>query len=140
MQTAKNPEYWGTSDCKNCGTAFQYRYSQKNGIYCSNQCQGEHVVKKRAKKGTDYRSRGLRKLVLRIHGLKCSACDWDFKAHHLEIHHKDGDNTNNELENLEPLCLLCHADTDTYGSLNISDEGRERLKTSTGGDVRKKNQ
>ena len=33
----------------------------------------------------------------------------------LQLHHKDGDNTNNELDNLTYLCPNCHATTDTYG-------------------------
>jgi hypothetical protein len=32
----------------------------------------------------------------------------------LEIHHKDGDRTNNSLHNIELLCPNCHALTDNY--------------------------
>lgn len=37
----------------------------------------------------------------------------------LEIHHKDGDNTNHEIENLIYLCPNCHALTDSYRGRNI---------------------
>jgi hypothetical protein len=32
----------------------------------------------------------------------------------LELHHKDGDRTNNILSNIELLCPNCHALTDNY--------------------------
>ena len=34
----------------------------------------------------------------------------------LELHHIDGDNTNNEFNNLLILCPNCHAQTDNYCS------------------------
>lgn len=37
----------------------------------------------------------------------------------LEIHHKDGDNTNNLISNLCYLCPNCHALTDNYRGKNI---------------------
>ena len=36
----------------------------------------------------------------------------------LELHHKDGDPFNNELDNLSILCPNCHAFTDNYRSKN----------------------
>ena len=49
---------------------------------------------------------------------KCQKCGcngkWQDGQISLEIHHKDGDNTNNTLENLEYLCPNCHALTDSY--------------------------
>ena len=44
---------------------------------------------------------------------KCSKCgqnpEWMGKRLPLEHHHKDGDHTNNSIENLEILCPNCHA-------------------------------
>jgi len=37
--------------------------------------------------------------------LQCALCDKEGK---LDIHHKDGDRTNNPLENLQYLCRKCH--------------------------------
>lgn len=48
---------------------------------------------------------------------KCECCGlstWLGKEIPLELHHKDGDNQNNELENLELLCPNCHSLTDNY--------------------------
>ena len=46
----------------------------------------------------------LRKKVLEKYGYRCAKCGYGF----LEIHHIDGDHTNNSLNNLIPLCKLCH--------------------------------
>ncbi len=37
--------------------------------------------------------------------LECERCDW---VGYCDLHHKDGDHSNNELENLEFLCPNCH--------------------------------
>ena len=42
----------------------------------------------------------------------------------LEIHHKDGDRTNNSLENLQLLCPNCHSYTPTFAK-----SGDKRHKT-----------
>ena len=52
----------------------------------------------------------------------CSECGCDGKLRGkiltLQLHHKDGDRTNNELNNLTYLCPNCHAITDSYGGKN----------------------
>lgn len=53
---------------------------------------------------------------------KCSNCGitkWNGKDAPLELDHRDGDNTNNLLENLRLLCCNCHAQTDNYKGKNI---------------------
>lgn len=45
---------------------------------------------------------------------KCKLDRWNGEMIPLEVHHKDGDRTNNELSNLELLCCNCHAQTDFY--------------------------
>lgn len=37
----------------------------------------------------------------------------------MEVHHKDGDHLNNQLENLELLCPNCHALTENWRGRNI---------------------
>lgn len=52
---------------------------------------------------------------------KCSCCKnitWINKPIALELHHKDGNCLNNNLENLELLCPNCHAFTDNYRGKN----------------------
>ena len=37
----------------------------------------------------------------------------------LELHHIDGNRNNHKFENLQLLCLNCHAQTDTFRAKNI---------------------
>lgn len=60
----------------------------------------------------------------------CSACDrseWMGKKIPLEVHHIDGDSTHNLAENLDFLCLNCHALTDTWRARNVKKKREMRL-------------
>lgn len=48
----------------------------------------------------------------------CGNTEWNGFPIPLEIHHKDGNRQNNELDNLQILCPNCHAQTDTYRGRN----------------------
>ena len=56
-------------------------------------------------------------------------CDghWQDGEIKLELHHIDGDNTNNELSNLEYLCPNCHALTNNYRGKNKVQEKKEEI-------------
>ena len=43
---------------------------------------------------------------------------WNNKSLTLQLEHKNGNNTDNRIENLEYLCPNCHSQTNTYGSKN----------------------
>ena len=45
---------------------------------------------------------------------RCQRITWLGEPIPLELHHKDGDRTNNTLPNIELLCPNCHALTDNY--------------------------
>lgn len=52
---------------------------------------------------------------------KCECCNntvWLNKEIPLELHHINGDNTDNRIENLQLLCPNCHALTDNYRGRN----------------------
>jgi hypothetical protein len=70
------------------------------------------------------------KALVKIRDHKCESCgltEWLENPITLHIHHKDGDRTNNGLENLQLLCPNCHSFTDNYigkknsGQKEISD-------------------
>ncbi len=52
---------------------------------------------------------------------RCEACQrrtWQGLPIPLELHHRDGDRTNNHLSNLQLVCPNCHAQTDNYRGKN----------------------
>lgn len=62
---------------------------------------------------------------------KICGCDghWQNGTIALEIHHEDGDNNNNEINNLCYLCPNCHALTDNYRGKNKDSESQESPNT-----------
>ena len=70
-------------------------------------------------------SHKLRKRLLSegIFEYKCNCCGlekWLEQPIPLELHHKDGNKNNNNLENLELRCPNCHYFTETYKTKNWS--------------------
>lgn len=49
---------------------------------------------------------------------KCGCTEWLNKKVPLELHHVNGDNTDNNLGNLMLLCPNCHAQTNNFGGKN----------------------
>jgi 5-methylcytosine-specific restriction endonuclease McrA len=58
------------------------------------------------------------------HGLKESRCErcgiteWQGNPLNMQLHHINGDGSDNRLENIIFLCANCHSQTDTYGGRN----------------------
>ena len=77
------------------------------------------------KKGNHYQSFKLKNRLIK-EGLKeriCEQCglrQWMGSDIPLELHHVNGDNSDNRLENIKLLCPNCHALTDNYRGLNKS--------------------
>lgn len=95
---------------------FQEKYTVEN-LFTKNSFVSNQTIKKYLDKY---------KLIPYV----CSNCgcdgNWQGKILSLQMHHIDGDNTNNELTNLTYLCPNCHAITETYGGkANI---GQKKIK------------
>jgi hypothetical protein len=63
---------------------------------------------------------------------KCEICNnssWNKQIIPLELHHIDGDNSNNKIENLQIICPNCHAQTDNYRNRNKPKESAQKEKT-----------
>ena len=76
-------------------------------------------------KNSTYQSFKLKKRLLKegIKEHRCEKCgntEWLGKPIPLELHHINGDNTDNRLENLQMLCPNCHSLTDNYRGKNKS--------------------
>lgn len=123
--------------CLNCGEKLK-----RNHKFCDTSCQKEYEYKsyiERWKNGEEnglsgkYNlSKHIRRYLLEKHNYKCELCGWgernEFtKTIPLEIHHIDGDYTNNKEENLQVLCPNCHSLTATHKSHNKTGrKGREK--------------
>jgi predicted RNA-binding Zn-ribbon protein involved in translation (DUF1610 family) len=120
-----------TFTCLNCGKEGLGNHGANK--FCNNKCQAEYYNKQRIKEWKEGRLTGIvgdyglaqfiRKYMLEKAHYKCERCGWGEKNPYtgkyvLEIHHKDGDYTNNTEENLEVLCLNCHGMTENYKSRN----------------------
>lgn len=120
--------------CLNCGKELIRNQSK----YCSNNCQREYQNKQKIlewKNGTFDGMSGkyglskiIRDYLLKKANYSCELCGWNkinpiTGKSPLEIHHIDGDYTNNKEENLQVLCPNCHSLTPTYKALNKN--GRE---------------
>lgn len=70
-------------------------------------------------------SANVKELVYRL-GLKenkceiCGTAEWLGKPIICELHHINGDSTDNRIENLQILCPNCHSQTDNFRSRNRS--------------------
>lgn len=124
--------------CLNCGKELIANSTYKK--YCSNKCQAEYQKKKKIeqwKEQPELFSSGngydfIRNYLLEKHHYKCEECGWGeintyTNSIPLEVHHIDGDCTNNKEENLQLLCPNCHSLTETFGSKNKNSK-RYKLK------------
>lgn len=57
----------------------------------------------------------------------CGISSWNGKPIVLELDHKNGNNRDNRLENLQLLCPNCHSQTETYKSKNCKKPGKLKV-------------
>lgn len=74
-----------------------------------------------------------KRYLIEQYSAKCMRCGWSetntfTNRIPIEIEHKDGDCTNNNLSNLELLCPNCHSLTATYKGANKRDGGSKRYQ------------
>ena len=102
------------------------KYQGNKGFkgYSKGHCIDYLSLEEYLKQSISIQSNKVRKKILE-EGLKphkCECCGlttWMGKPIPLELHHKDGVKTHNELNNYDLLCPNCHALTDTYRVKNI---------------------
>ena len=73
------------------------------------------------------RTEKFRTALITLRGHQCECCKlttWLEQPINLELHHCDGDKSNNELDNLQLLCPNCHSYTPNW-------RGKGRIKKST---------
>jgi len=105
-------------------------------VYCSIQCSHRHKTEKfvaRFLSNTSTVGSGslpaIRRYLIRIRGESCEECGWAI-THTvtgnvpLEVDHRDGNYSNNQVENLRLICPNCHSLTPNFRNLNKG-HGRE---------------
>ena len=68
-------------------------------------------------KNSTFRSTKLNNALIFLRGRKCENCgieEWLGQPIKLQVHHVNGDRTDNRLENLQLLCPNCHSYTDNF--------------------------
>lgn len=117
--------------------------NKKQMLFCNNECKSEYYYQEyiaRWKRGLEDGMSGkygiskrIKRYLFNKYNNKCCKCGWNqmnpfTNKIPLEVHHKDGDYTNNDEENLELLCPNCHSLTDTYKNGNTNNGRKERQK------------
>ncbi|HEY86071.1 MAG TPA: HNH endonuclease [Chloroflexi bacterium] len=74
----------------------------------------EVLVHKKLENTWRLKNRLLREGIKAYQCERCGSTEWLGHPIPLEFHHKDGDRTNNTLQNIELLCPNCHSMTDNY--------------------------
>ena len=125
------------SYCLNCGKEI------KRGKFCNNTCRAEYNAKQyieRWKRGEEDGLSGKYQIITAVKNYifeknenKCEVCGKSYINPHtglsvLQIHHKDGDCTNNREENLQLLCPTHHAMTENFGRRNSSATRKDSRK------------
>lgn len=124
--------------CKLCGIPC----NRPEKFYCNNKCQSVYQNQLRIEKWLNGKDKGytgngmvrpfIRQYLLEINNYKCSECGWNkinptSNKTPLEIHHKDGNYKNNQINNLQVLCPNCHSLTESHRNLNKGN-GRKNRK------------
>jgi len=113
--------------CPNCGKEVRGK------IYCNQKCKTEFTYKTNEELllTGNYRynkTKFAKDYLIEKRGYQCERCkntEWLGEPIPLELEHKDGDSSNNKLENLELLCPNCHVFTPFYKGRNKGNSKRQ---------------
>ena len=115
--------------CEECGCEIHDHFIKRR--FCSNKCAGEHKHNIKVNEWLNHPEKFnspavylfIKMYLMELHNNKCELCGWGEVNKFsgmipLEVHHINGDSTDNRLENLQLLCPNCHSLTENYGSRN----------------------
>jgi hypothetical protein len=104
--------------CKGCDKPFEVSGSRKDKSFCSLDCKSikAKTTKERRKqqKAAKIRSRGhikgrnLKANLSLIKPIECESCGYNLHSFCIDVHHKDENPNNNNINNLALLCAMCH--------------------------------
>ena len=99
--------------CAYCGkeiyrTKSRLDKSETGLFYCSRECGNRHKNEIRRANGEWNDSLNYRLKAFKAFPHKCMVCGWNEDERILEVHHKDENRSNNDIDNLSILCPICH--------------------------------
>lgn len=115
---------------KKCNSIYKNQEVEKKCSYCDTEILVKRSVAKKSRSGNNFcdsscaasfnnkitKKKGelpiwsYRKIAFANYALKCNRCDYDRYEGVLQVHHKDRDRRNCNLDNLEILCPTCHSE------------------------------
>ncbi len=105
-------EKYQTCICTQCSSVFERLKNKIKStlVFCSRKCQSEASKRDGILKKSNYTDGQWSYKLIAFRNLpnKCADCDVCFEPI-LDVHHKDGNRENNDIENLEILCPNHHA-------------------------------
>lgn len=110
----KHKSRGGYVPCATCKTQVykttgQLERSASGNVFCSRSCSISHRNKTIVgDKHHNYKGANYRKNAMSTNETKCVVCGWDDDIRILEVHHKDENRLNNDIDNLVILCPTCH--------------------------------
>ena len=101
-----------------------YRTNIGNRLNLHKEKKAKEYLKKNSYiKLTTLRDKLVREGIKEYKCEKCGISEWNGEQISLQIHHINGDNTDNRMENIMFLCPNCHSQTDSFcGKKNIKNE------------------
>lgn len=88
----------------------------------------EYLVVGRRTSRTHLKERLLKEGLKRSRCEICGISTWRGRPLSMQLHHVNGDGSDNRLENIQFLCANCHSLTDTYGGRNGHRKPERHLK------------
>lgn len=104
--------------CAQCGACVHHtesrtRQSKSGLVFCNRRCKekAQRVGGIKAIQPGHYNTgdSAYRVRALGVFGGLCQRCGYGTDPRMLDVHHRDGNRSNNRLDNLEVLCVWCHA-------------------------------
>lgn len=135
-------------------TASSYNYQKLQKILDDNNIDYSKLLGSGSKKKRDinkilvenstYKNSHLRDRLIK-EGIKeykcenpnCGLSEWLGKPISLQLHHINGNNSDNRIENLQLLCPNCHSQTENYGGKNIKIEKKKHYCPKCGREMYK---
>ena len=101
--------------CSRCGVLFtrtpKLRKNKSGIVFCTRACK-DNAQRTNGSIAPPHYGIGIaayRKRALKHYGKACTKCNYSDDIRMVDVHHRDRNRRNNTIDNLEVLCVWCHA-------------------------------